>query len=95
MTGLNGDDPDDYYLNLNQDEESLLRSRHSVGSGAPHRQGSLVRPERSRLNNPDNPHFYYAQKTQEQMNHLDVLPSSTGVNPNATRRVAPCAPKAQ
>lgn len=86
MTGLNGDDPDDYYLNLNQDEESLLRSRHSVGSGAPHRQGSLVRPERSRLNNPDNPHFYYAQKTQEQMNHLDVLPSSTGVNPNATRR---------
>ena len=65
MTGLNGDDPDDYYLNLNQDEESLLRSRHSVGSGAPHRQGSLVRPERSRLNNPDNPHFYYAQKTQE------------------------------
>lgn len=86
MTGLNGDDPDDYYLNLNQDEESLLRSRHSVGSGAPHRQGSLVRPERSRLNNPDNRVKIIPQKTQEQMNHLDVLPSSTGVNPNATRR---------
>lgn len=57
MTGLTGDDSDDYYLNLNQDEESLLRPDTALVRGAPHRQGSLVRPERSRLNNPDNPAF--------------------------------------
>ena len=72
---------DDYYLNLNQDQESLLRSRSSLGSNAPHRQGSLVRPERNRFNNPENPHYYYVQKTQEQQDHLSVQPSTTGINP--------------
>lgn len=77
---------DDYYLQFNGgDQESLLRSRHSTNSRGPHRQGSLVRPERNQLNNPDNPHFYYVQKTQEQQDHLSVQPSTTGVTPSNVR----------
>ncbi|CCD22878.1 chitin synthase CHS3 NDAI_0A07240 [Naumovozyma dairenensis CBS 421] len=77
---------DDYYLNVPHDEESLLRSRSSVGSNAaPHRQGSLVRPERNRFDNPENPHYYYVQKTQQQKDHLSVLPSTTGLNPTLNR----------
>lgn len=77
---------DEYYLQFNRDQESLLRSRHSTRSSGTHRQGSLVRPERNRLNNPSNPHYYYIQKAQEQKNHINVQPSSTGVTPNDVRR---------
>lgn len=64
------------------DSESLLRSRsESIGV---HRQGSLVRPERNDLNNPQNPHYYYAQKANEQKDHINVQPSTTGVDPSVT-----------
>lgn len=74
------DGDDDYYLNV--ENQGLLHSRSSRGSRAPHRQGSLVRPERNRLNNPQDPHFYYAQKTREQGNRLNIEPSTTGVDPS-------------
>ncbi|QLG71866.1 hypothetical protein HG535_0C02160 [Zygotorulaspora mrakii] len=79
---------DEYYLQFNQDAMSLLPSRHSTvnTNGKPHRQGSLVRPERNRLDNPDNPHYYYVQKAQEQKDHLNVKPSTTGVGPNSITR---------
>lgn len=78
---------DDYYLHFNGgDQESLLRSRHSTVSRGPHRQGSLVRPERNQLNNPENPHYYYVQKAQEQQDHLNIQPSTTGVTPNNIER---------
>lgn len=79
---------DDYFIQFDQDDVSLLRSRHSTSksSRGPHRQESLVRPERNRLNNPDNPHYYYVQKAQEQKGHLNVQPSSTGLDPNDIRR---------
>ncbi|QLL34460.1 hypothetical protein HG536_0G03220 [Torulaspora globosa] len=78
---------DDNYLSFNGgDQESLLRSRHSTISHGPQRQGSLVRPERNQLNNPENPHYYYVQKAQEQQDHLDVQPSTTGVTPNYVGR---------
>lgn len=78
---------DDYYLRMDgNDQESLLRSRHSSNSHAPHRQGSLVRPERNRLDSPSNPHFYYVQKAQQQQDHLDVQPSTTGLAPGSFRQ---------
>ncbi|CCK72518.1 chitin synthase CHS3 KNAG_0K01570 [Huiozyma naganishii CBS 8797] len=71
---------DDYHLHL--DEELLLRDRRgSLRSNLPRRQGSLVRPERNRLNNPKDPHYYYAKKTQEHADRLNVQTSATGVNP--------------
>ncbi|SMN20275.1 similar to Saccharomyces cerevisiae YBR023C CHS3 Chitin synthase III, catalyzes the transfer of N-acetylglucosamine (GlcNAc) to chitin [Maudiozyma saulgeensis] len=76
-------DEDNYYLHL--DDEHLIRPRASSASSHPRRQGSLVRPERNRLDNPSNPSYYYAQKTAEQKNRLSVLPSSTGVNPTTAR----------
>lgn len=76
---MEGDD--DYYLNV--EDQGLLRSRSSRSSRGPHRQGSLVRPERNRLNNPHDPHFYYAQKTREQGNRLSIEPSTTGLDPSA------------
>lgn len=74
---------EDYYINL--DDESLLKPRGSLASNNPRRQGSLVRPERNRLDNPQNPHYYYAQKTQEHKSRLSVLPSITGANPTVNR----------
>lgn len=77
---------DDYFLQMDGgDQESLLRSRHSANSHGPHRQGSLVRPERNRLDNPNNPHYYYVQKAQEQQDHLNVQPSTTGITPSNVR----------
>ncbi|GAV51612.1 hypothetical protein ZYGR_0AF00830 [Zygosaccharomyces rouxii] len=81
---------DEYYVDFNQDQESLLRSRlGSHRSGSTKRTGSLVRPERNRFNNPDNPHYYYVQKAQEQKDHLDIQPSSTGVLPTPGLRRTP------
>lgn len=77
-------DEDNYYLNV--DEERLINPRGSTNSSHPRRQGSLVRPERNRLDNPSNPNYYYAQKAAEQQNRLSVHPSSTGVNPTAARK---------
>ena len=73
---------DDYYLNM--DDESLIRPRGSMASH-PRRQGSLVRPERNRLDNPANPHYYYAKKAEEQQGRVSIQPSSTGVNPTLGR----------
>lgn len=80
-------DADEYFVNLDHDQELLLRSGNggSSSSKAPHRQGSLVRPERNRFDNPNDPHFYYAQKTKQQKGHLSVLSSTTGVNPTVNR----------
>ena len=73
-------DNDDYFIHV--DNESLLRNNSTQSSRHPHRQTSLVRPERSRLDSPNNPRYYYAQKTQEQKNRLSVQPSTTGFDPN-------------
>ncbi|CEP63538.1 chitin synthase CHS3 LALA0_S08e04786g [Lachancea lanzarotensis] len=54
---------DDYYA---FDNESLLRSRNSVNDGGLQRGDSLVRRERNDFTDPENPHHFYAQKTQEQ-----------------------------
>ncbi|CDH16127.1 probable Chitin synthase 3 [Zygosaccharomyces bailii] len=81
---------DEYYLHFNQDQESLLRSRvGSFRSGSTRRQGSLVRPERNRFNDPENPHYYYAQKAQQQKDHLDIQPSTTGIVPTPSMRRTP------
>ncbi|EDO17452.1 hypothetical protein Kpol_1037p49 [Vanderwaltozyma polyspora DSM 70294] len=75
---------DDYYVQFDQDNEGLLNSnRGSLRSNSRiNRQNSLIRPERNRLNNPDNPHYYYVQKTKEQRGKIAVQPSSTGLDPN-------------
>lgn len=52
------------------------------GSSAhPSRKKSLVRPERARLD-PNHHSYHYTQKAAEQANHLNILPSSTGNDPN-------------
>lgn len=58
------------------DDESLLPNSSSFVS----RKRSLVRPERNNLNNPENPHYYYAQLASQQDN-ITVHPSSTGIDP--------------
>lgn len=70
---------DDYVLNY--EDEGFLHPRRGRSSRVPNRQNSLIRPERSRLNDPKDPHYYYAQKTREQGNRLSVQPSTTGANP--------------
>ncbi|KAL3229042.1 Chitin synthase 3 [Nakaseomyces bracarensis] len=86
---MSGGNEDDYYVGFGKDEESLLRSRNGNLSmkrtSMPHRQGSLVRPERNRFDDPNNPHYYYMKTTQEQRDHLTVQPSSTGVAPGISR----------
>lgn len=49
---------DDYYA---FDNESLLKSRSGTNI---QRQGSLIRPERNRFDNPNHPHHYYSKKTR-------------------------------
>ncbi|KAK6463935.1 chitin-UDP acetyl-glucosaminyl transferase 3 [Scheffersomyces coipomensis] len=49
-------------------------------SGDVSRKKSLVRRERSRMD-PTNPRYHYTQVTNQQSNHLKVLPSSTGLDP--------------
>lgn len=70
---------DDYVLNW--EDDSLLHTRRNRSSRVPNRQNSLVRPERNRLNDPNDPHFYYAKMAREQNKRLSIQPSSTGVNP--------------
>ncbi|CAL9734412.1 chitin synthase 3 [Monosporozyma servazzii] len=70
---------DDYVLNWEDDD--FLHTRNSKSSRVPNRQNSLVRPERNRLNDPNDPHFYYAKMAREQNKRLSVQPSTTGVNP--------------
>lgn len=79
---MNNNNSDDYHLHFNQDGESLLRIRQGSKARDVRRQSSLVRPERNRLNDPNDPHFYYAQKAQEQKGKINVQPSSTGLDPN-------------
>lgn len=64
------------------DDESLL------GGGASNveRKRSLVRPERNNLNNPNNPHHYYAQVATQEQDHLNVNPSTTGIDPTRLDR---------
>lgn len=67
----------------NFDDESLL------GSGAPstiERNRSLVRPERNTLDDPNNPHHFYAQLAAQEQDHLNVNPSATGVDPTRLDR---------
>lgn len=69
------------------DDEALLPHSQSHSSGL-ERKVSLVRPERNNLNNPENPHYYYAQVAAQEQDHLQVNPSSTGVDPIALDRSA-------
>ncbi|CCF58838.1 hypothetical protein KAFR_0F02410 [Kazachstania africana CBS 2517] len=78
---------DDHYLYIENDDEALLRSRSNNRQHGVHRQGSLVRPERNRFNNPNNPHFHYARVTKQQQSHLSVQPSTTGVDPAIGRNL--------
>lgn len=66
----------------NFDDEALLGGHTSNLE----RNRSLVRPERNNLNDPNNPHYYYAQLASQQQEHLNVNPSSTGVDPTRLDR---------
>lgn len=74
-------DNDDYVLNW--EDENLLHPRRNRSSRIPNRQNSLVRPERNRLDDPNDPHFYYAQIARQQSQKISVQPSTTGVNPRS------------
>ncbi|KAL6951009.1 hypothetical protein ACO0QE_000297 [Hanseniaspora vineae] len=50
---------------------------------------SLTHPEKSTLQDPDNPHFYYAKKVMENADHLDVLPSASGFEPHLALKEEP------
>ncbi|AET39069.1 chitin synthase CHS3 Ecym_3606 [Eremothecium cymbalariae DBVPG len=65
---------DDYYV---FGDESLLKG--SPKGSVIRRTGSLVRPERSHLNDPSHPHHFYARKAKE--TQMKVNPSTTGVRP--------------
>jgi chitin synthase len=65
------------------DDEALLGI---PGSSGVDRKVSLVRPERNNLNDPHNPHYYYAQVAAQEQDHINVNPSSTGVDPIAVDR---------
>lgn len=67
----------------NFDDESLLGAGfHSNVE----RKRSLVRPERNNLHNPNNPHHYYAQVATQEQDHLNVNPSTTGIDPTRLDR---------
>lgn len=85
-----GYEDDDYYVGFSRDQESFIRSRNGNSlsmkrTSMPTRQGSLVRPERNRFDDPNNPHHYYVKTAEQQRSHLSVLPSSTGVAPGIAR----------
>ncbi|KAH3686535.1 hypothetical protein WICPIJ_002486 [Wickerhamomyces pijperi] len=65
----------------NFDDEALLGVPPAAGSSSLERNRSLVRPERNNLNDPSNPHYYYAQLASQQQSHINVNPSSTGLDP--------------
>ena len=50
---------------------------------------SLTHPDKSTLLDPNNPHFYYARKVMENADHLDVLPSASGFEPNSALKEEP------
>ncbi|CCH44935.1 chitin synthase [Wickerhamomyces ciferrii] len=63
------------------DDESQLESQSNI-----ERKRSLIRPERNDLNNPNNPHYYYAQLATQEQDHINVNPSSTGIDPTRLDR---------
>lgn len=67
-------------------EDGYVDSEALLGVPTVERRRSLVRPERNTLDDPENPHHYYAQLASQERDHLAVNPSSTGVDPTRLDR---------
>ncbi|EGW32468.1 chitin-UDP acetyl-glucosaminyl transferase 3 [Spathaspora passalidarum NRRL Y-27907] len=51
------------------------------------RKKSLIRPERTRINQ-NHPRYHYTQVTNQESHHIKVLPSSTGLDPIISNEVS-------
>ena len=51
------------------------------------RKKSLIRPERSRMDE-SHPRFHYTQVANQESNHIKVQPSSTGVDPRKSNELS-------
>lgn len=67
---------DDYILRFSEDRESFLNTRSNNLSRGSRRNNSLIRPERSRFNDPSNPHFF-SRRTNGQKESIPVHSSGS------------------
>ncbi|ODV58736.1 uncharacterized protein ASCRUDRAFT_38914, partial [Ascoidea rubescens DSM 1968] len=62
-------------------------SGYSLNSGGNlGRKKSLIRTERARLDNPDHPNYYYNQVVNQEIDHISVQPSNSGLDPSISNQ---------
>ncbi|CUM68413.1 uncharacterized protein PRCAT00006136001 [Priceomyces carsonii] len=60
--------------------ESSVFQDYDPEAGEINRKRSLVRPERSRISH-DHPRYHYSQIASQEADHLKIMPSTTGLDP--------------